>query len=56
MFERWDRVVRQATADAARIKELYAEIGHLTAQMCWLKKSGLAPVSGVSGYDQARPS
>ena len=57
VFERRDRVARQATADAAHIEELYAEIGRLTTQVGWLKKKcGLAPASGAPGYDRARPA
>ncbi len=40
--ERRDWVARQATADAAHSEELDAEIGRLTTQVAWLKKTTTA--------------
>lgn len=39
LFEHRDKGVEQAAAHDKQVEELYAEIGRLTTQVNWLKKS-----------------
>lgn len=41
LFERRDTGVEQAAAHDKQVEELYAEIGRLTTQVNWLKKTSL---------------
>ena len=46
LFERRDNLAEQTATHAKQVEELYAEIGRLTTQVNWLKKS--CPPDGYS--------
>ena len=52
LFDRRDTLADQTEAHAKQLDELYAEIGRLTTQVNWLKKScqpKLCPAANASG-------
>jgi hypothetical protein len=46
LYERRDNLADQQAAHAKQLEDLYAEIGRLTTQLNWLKKTSPA-VSGI---------
>ena len=46
LFEKGDSVTALRSAYEQQIEDLYAQIGRLTPQLAWLKKSGLDPDQG----------
>ena len=54
-FERRDSLVAARVAHEQQVQELYAEIGRLTTQVTWLKKSWGSDVAGAYRPDRARP-
>ncbi len=50
-FERRDSLEAARVAHEQQVQELYAEIGRLTTQVTWLKKSWGSDARGTAGHD-----